>query len=65
MEKKLKKLFEYQLFAENPRLAKLISETESRYGEALDEEALEQVAAAGDLLEEKTETGTSAQKSAP
>lgn len=55
MENKLKKLFAYQRFAENPKLAELIAETKNRYGEALDDEDLEQIAAAGDYLSPKLE----------
>lgn len=31
MDKKLKSMFEYQKFAQNPRLSKLIADTENRF----------------------------------
>lgn len=43
----LEKLFDFQLFENNPRLAKLINETESRYGKALSDDDLFAVNAAG------------------
>lgn len=49
MEKKLKKLFDYQKFEDNARLNKMISDTESRYGEELSEDSLSQIAAAGEM----------------
>ncbi len=49
MEKKLKKLFDYQKFEKNPRLEKLIGESEARYKAAeLSDENLEMVSAAGE-----------------
>lgn len=47
MENKLKNMFEYQRFQNNPRLAKIIADTESRYGEALSDDDLFSVNAAG------------------
>ena len=47
-EKRLEKLFDFQRFQNNPRLASLIAETESRYEEALSDEILEEVSAAGE-----------------
>lgn len=47
MEKKLASLFEYQRFAQNPRLSKLIQETENRFASALDDDDLWMVNAAG------------------
>ena len=47
MENKMRKLFEYQRFENNARLAKLIEETESRYATALSDDDLDIVAAAG------------------
>ena len=47
-EKTLEKLFDFQRFQNNPRLASLIAETESRYEEALSDEILEVVSAAGE-----------------
>lgn len=49
MENRLNKLFEFQKFENNPRLAKLIRETESRYGSALSDDDLDMVSAAGEL----------------
>ena len=50
MEKKLKKLFDYQKFEKNPRLQKLIGESEARLEAAeLSDESLEKVSAAGEL----------------
>ena len=46
MEKKLKKLFDYQRFEQNAKLEKLIQETESRYAKELSEEDLSLVFAA-------------------
>ena len=45
--KDLEKLFDYQKFENNSRLAKLISETEARYAKALSDDDLEFVNAAG------------------
>ena len=51
MENKLKKLFEYQKFEKNAKLDALIAQTHSRYGEALSDDDLEMVAAAGEITE--------------
>ncbi len=51
MENKLKKLFEYQKFEKNAKLDALIAGTHSRYGEALSDDDLEMVAAAGEIAE--------------
>lgn len=49
MNNKLKSLFEYQKFEQNPKLAEMIEDTESRYGfSALSDENLNMVAAAGE-----------------
>ena len=48
-EKKLKSLFDYQHFEKNERLAKLIGETESRYGQQLSDDELGMVNAAGEF----------------
>lgn len=48
MEKKLKKLFDYQRFEKNERLEKLIRETESRYAKELSDDDLSLVNAAGE-----------------
>lgn len=50
MEKKLKKLFDYQRFEQNEKLEKLIYETENRYAKELSEEDLSLVSAAGDMI---------------
>ena len=52
MSNRLKNLFEYQKFEQNPRLASLIAETESRcMGSRIDEEDLDMVMAAGEVDE--------------
>ena len=43
----LSKLFDYQKFEGNEKLAKLIEETESKYGTKLSLEDLDRVSAAG------------------
>lgn len=48
MEKKLKRLFGYQAFGKNERLAALIADTESRCENALSDDALAFVSAAGE-----------------
>ena len=48
MEKKLKELFEYQRFAKNPELDRLIRQTENRFGTELSDDDLSFVNAAGD-----------------
>ena len=50
MEAELRRLFDFQKFSENLRLAKMMNETEKRYGEALSDEELEQVNAAGEFV---------------
>lgn len=47
MEKKLKSMFEYQRFAANDRLSRIIAETEERYGREIDDDDLWMVNAAG------------------
>ena len=49
MEKKLKKLFDYQRFEKNERLEKIINETENQYGEELTDYDLSLVDAAGEI----------------
>lgn len=49
MENKLKKLFDYQHFENNSRLAELISETENRYAAELSDDELFMVSAAGEV----------------
>lgn len=48
MEKTLKLLFDFQKFSGNKQLAKMIAETEERYGAALSDDILEEVSAAGE-----------------
>lgn len=49
MENKLKKLFEFQRFENNSQLEDLIAGTHARYGNALSDDDLEFVNAAGEL----------------
>lgn len=42
-------LFDYQRFADNARLRRLINDTESRYDSELSDDALAQISAAGDV----------------
>ena len=49
MENKLKSLFDFQRFENNPRLAKVIKDTEC-YAEELSDDDLFMVAAAGEPL---------------
>ena len=55
MEKKLKKLFDYQRFEKNERLEKIIKETESRYEGELSDDDLSLVNAAGEINSGKVE----------
>lgn len=48
MEQKLKRLFDYQKFARNPRLDAMLAEAEGRYAGGLSDDDLELVSAAGD-----------------
>lgn len=48
MEETLKSLFDFQKFSGNPRLAEIISDIESRYGNVLSDDELEWVNAAGE-----------------
>ncbi len=50
MEEELRRLFDFQKFSVNLRLAEMKDETEKRYGEALSDEELEQVNAANNSL---------------
>ena len=54
MERKLKELFEYQRFENNPHLARLISETEA-FSVELSDDDLAFVNAAGDTLAQTDE----------
>ena len=58
MEKKLKKLFDYQRFEQNDKLEKLIHETESRYAKGLSDDDLSFVNAAGELEINKIRGGS-------
>ena len=49
MEKKLKKLFDYQQFEKNPELEKLIAQTCDKYSGELSDDVLSQVNAAGEI----------------
>ncbi len=49
MENTLRRLFDYQRFEQNERLAALINDTQARCGVELDDDALENIAAAGDF----------------
>lgn len=49
MENKLRKLFDYQRFEQNERLAALIDDTEIFYSGELSDDKLETVCAAGDI----------------
>jgi len=51
-ESKLKKLFDYQKFASNLKLQKLIKETEQKYPQKLSDDDLEYLNAAGPTVEE-------------
>ncbi|MCI8605086.1 MAG: hypothetical protein HFE79_13240 [Ruminiclostridium sp.] len=50
MEKTLKHLFDFHRFKENVRLAEMIADTESRYGNVLPDDCLDKVNAAGELI---------------
>lgn len=50
MENTLKRLFDFQKFSRNSRLAGMIADTEVRYGNALSDDELEAVNAAGELV---------------
>lgn len=50
MEKTLKHLFDFHRFTENVRLAEMIADTESRYGNVLPDDCLDKVNAAGELI---------------
>lgn len=51
MEHKLQKMFDYQHFAQNKHLAKLIEETENRYAQELSDDDLGLVTAAGEMTQ--------------
>lgn len=48
MENMLYNLFDFQKFSGNDRLAKIIFDTERRYGKALSDDELEGLSAAGE-----------------
>ena len=50
MDEKMKKLFDYQRFENNSRLAKIIADTGSRYAHELSDEELSLVNAAGEII---------------
>ena len=52
-------LFDYQRIAENPKLAKMVEDTEARYGAELSDDSLEFVSAAGetDIPQKKSKGG--------
>lgn len=50
MEKTLKCLFDFQKFSGNSRLTELIADTESRWSNALSDDDLEDVSAAGEVI---------------
>lgn len=50
MERALKRLFDFQRFSGSLRLAEMIADTEKRCGNALSDDALEAVNAAGELI---------------
>lgn len=58
MEKMLKALFDFQKFSENTRLAEMISVTENRYCNALSDDDLENVNAAGEPFPSKKTEGS-------
>ena len=47
MEKRIKKIFDFQRFSPDPRLTEMIADVQKRYAE-LNDEDLEMVAAAGE-----------------
>ena len=49
MERKLKNLFDYQKFRGNARLEAMLADVEQRYGNAISDDDLSAVSAAGDL----------------
>lgn len=53
MDEMLKALFDFQKFSGNSRLERLINDTESRYDNALSDDDLEYVNAAGDTYHPK------------
>ena len=58
MEKKLQALFGFQRFEKNPRLERIIEESEARFSRHLSEEDLQIVAAAGELSKEEIAPGS-------
>lgn len=49
MEKKLQALFDFHRFERSPKLEAMIADTEARFDAALSDDALETVAAAGEM----------------
>lgn len=50
MEKRLAALFEYQKYEKDPRLQRLIEETEARFGRELNDDDLKNISAAGEII---------------
>ncbi len=50
MEKTLARLFDFQRFSGNTRLADIIADTERRYDNSLSDDDLEKVNAAGEII---------------
>ena len=53
MERKLKRLFDYQKFQRNVRLGAMVAEVESRYENGISDEDLAFVSAAGEITVRK------------
>ncbi len=62
MENKIKALFEFQRFSGNKRLEAMINDAESRYQDALSDDELENVSAAGSGLPKKKTLGNTENK---
>ena len=62
MENKLFKLFDFQKYENNDRLAKLINESEDRLNEALSDDELEFLAAGANQYNQKNEEIESGQE---
>lgn len=50
MEKTLARLFDFQRFSDNARLADIIADTKRRYDNSLSDDELEKVNAAGEVI---------------
>ena len=62
MENKLKKLFDYQKFEGNAKLASLIADSDARFAQALSDEDLAFVNAAGEFPSPIIEQGPKPKK---